>query len=457
MKDYFSLVISFPGIDFDQFMSKSISSNPTHHAHLYSKREEIELRIYYESKTYFGRKLSLWASKINWKDFGSFITSSDENQNHRLKKVDFSNSSLLGITTGTAQIEGNLEYVSINIDSIKMYWSPSETEQNSAEFYFNDNGFNIVSEYYAPLFGSEGEFKISRMKGLDEFYKIGMSEFRPEFEFPYKDNKNGRESKITKEPILKFRYKEAISELEVYKYAEIIRLLASFYLHCEVDYSFSRIRMPQFTITLKKIQKVKQTSNSTGLASFKIYWNFHEFMKSNWEQFAFNNFLKLSKVIDLFNQSFQVDDNSMFLIRYNIIEICMGGNKIKEEKFQFNVGNAEKNKIYKEVTLLLLRTIKPEDHKDFLKKLKVAKDKLTFKPMKSPLLIFLENQRLMPSTFPLSLDEIKGIRDSLTHGSLDKINHCQLEKANTLLYRITGILILNLLGISEWTLETNIG
>jgi hypothetical protein len=52
--------------------------------------------------------------------------------------------------------------------------------------------------------------------------------------------------------------------------------------------------------------------------------------------------------------------------------------------------------------------------------------------------------------------KIKDIRDKLTHGSINKINHDQLEIANILLYRITGILILNLLGINEWTLDTKI-
>lgn len=121
MKDYYCFEISFPTIDFDSFMSNSEKSISIHHAHLFSKENEIEIRIFFESKTYFGRKLSIWASRINWRDFGSFIQSSKESQNDRLKKIDFSNSALLGMTNGTDQYEGNLEYVSIKIDSVKFY------------------------------------------------------------------------------------------------------------------------------------------------------------------------------------------------------------------------------------------------------------------------------------------------------------------------------------------------
>jgi hypothetical protein len=455
MKDFFCFEISFPGIDFDKYMSKSTKTDIKHTAHLYSSKDEIELRIFYESKTYFGRKLSIWASQ-NWKDFGSSIKTSAENQNHRLKKIDFSDSSLLKAVNGSKQFESNLEYISLIIDSIKMYWAPSESDQNSGEFYLDDNGFNIVSEYYVPLLEFEDGFKIRRMYGMDEFYQIDMTEFRPEFEFPHWDKKDNREIKIIKEPIIKFKYKKAITELEAYKYAEIVRLLSSFYLHAEVNYTFSRIRLPQHTIIVKKIQNLKPPLYSGGFESFKNYWNFDEFMKWNWKLNVVKNFKKLSKVIDLFNQSFHVDENSKFLIRFNIIEICMGGIKKVEEKFKSDLSNTEKNKIYKEASLLLLKTVREQDQKDFLEKLKVAKKNLAFKPKISPLLDFFEGQNLSPTTFPITVNEIKSIRDNLTHGSLSKINQKQLEKANILLYRISGILIFNLLGIDQWTLNINL-
>lgn len=317
-------------------------------------------------------------------------------------------------------------------------------------------GFNIVSEFYASLWGSNGEFKINRMKGMDEFYQIGKAEFRPEFNFVFADDKRNSETKITKEPMLKFRYKENITEEEAIKYAEIICLLASFYNHLKIDYTLSRIHLLQHTIIIKKIHKKSIADSFGGLSEFKNYWDFHKFMQSNWKQHALKNFKKLSKVIELFNQSLAVDNSSSFLIRFNIIEICMGGIKITDEKFQSDLSETGKQKIFSEASTILLKMIKPNDHKDFLAKWEAVKNKLAYKPMKSPLLTFFKSQKLTPSKFPISVDEIKDIRDKITHGSINKIKHDKLEKANKLLYRITGILILNLLGIDEWTLDTEI-
>jgi hypothetical protein len=113
MKDYFCFEVSFPSIDFDSFMINSEKSSISHHAHIFSRKDEIEIRIFFESKTYFGRKLSIWTSYINWGDFGSFLNTSNENQNSRLKKIDLSDSTLLQIKSGTDQYEGTLEYVSL--------------------------------------------------------------------------------------------------------------------------------------------------------------------------------------------------------------------------------------------------------------------------------------------------------------------------------------------------------
>lgn len=456
MKDYFCFEITFPSVDLDNFMSNSEKSALSHHAHIFSRKHEIEVRILYESKTYFGRKLSLWASHINWRDFGSYIKTSNENQNNKLNKIDLSDSTLLEITNGTDQYEGNLQYVSIKVDFVRFYWIASESNLNSAEFYFDNEGFKIVSEYYPPLLGFNGDFKIQRYTKMDEYYKIGKAEFRPEFDFSVSDNKNSRETIIIKEPLLKFKYQKGITEDLVFKYSNIISLVTSFYLHSKTNFTFSRIRLPEYTITTRKIQKENAPYQYGGLTSFKIHWNFHEFMQADWKNSAIKNYSKLSKIIDLFNQSLQVDNYSKFLIRFNIIEICMSGTRVLDEKFQPNLNEIDETNIYKKVTSLLLKTIKKDEQNDFLAKWDGVKNKLKYKPIKSPLLCFFEAQNLNPAKFPISVNSMKSLRDKLIHGSINSINELQLETANVLLYRITGILILNMLGINDWTLDTKI-
>ena len=74
--------------------------------------------------------------------------------------------------------------------------------------------------------------------------------------------------------------------------------------------------------------------------------------------------------------------------------------------------------------------------------------------MKNQLISFLESQNLDPTTFPVKIGDLKELRDNITHGSIDKVNAEQLRQANILLYRINGILILNLMGIKDWKLNT---
>lgn len=163
----------------------------------------------------------------------------------------------------------------------------------------------------------------------------------------------------------------------------------------------------------------------------------------------------ISKAIELFNQALLVDSNSEFLIRYNIIEIC---NSIKQEANKFNFilkGNAKKKK-FKDALDLLLETVDSNEQEQFKNKWTSLMGKLEYRPMTSPLVKFLESQNLNISEFPISVSELKELRDNITHGSIEKTDRELLRKANKLLYRINGILILNLIGIKEWELDTEL-
>lgn len=163
----------------------------------------------------------------------------------------------------------------------------------------------------------------------------------------------------------------------------------------------------------------------------------------------------LSKAITLFNQSHLVDDSSAFLIRYNIIEIC-DKQKSKNVKFTFALNKRQTKAKQDEALNKLLETINENEHEEFKKRWQNVQSLLQNKPMKNQLASFLESQNLDPKTFPIGLYDLKELRDNITHGSIDKVNAEQLRQANILLYRISGILILNLMGIKEWKLNTKI-
>jgi hypothetical protein len=463
MSEFHCLDIEFPDVDFNLYFIKAKTEvKQIHHAHLYTRQDEIELRIFYEDSSYFGEKLANWLSSIDSKKFGSFIkvNLTQNHTNERLQKIDLSDTQLSGISNGSNYYEGDEKYVVVKIDTVKFYWNPNEENKNTAEFYLDDKGFRIVQPFYGifsskTFFKNDGKFEINRMKGSTKFYKLGKSSFRPEFNVYSKDNKKDRTASIIKEPKIQFKYQKEITEKESIFYGNIVLMLASFYHHIKIDYTVRRIHLAESTITIKNIEQKNYFDTSGSLWGFEIHWNFNKFLQSSWQKETIKNFELISKAVTLFNQSHLVDNSSAFLIRYNIIEIC-DKQKQNKEKFTLLLSKSQRKTKQKEALEKLLETIKTDEHGAFKERWGNIQTLLQNKPMKNQLVSFLESQNLDPTTFPIDIRELKELRNNITHGSIDKVDLEQLRKANILLYRISGILILNLMGIKEWKLNTEI-
>jgi hypothetical protein len=236
MSDFHCLDIEFPNVDFSPYYIKGKTEiSKVHHAHLYTKQDEIELRIFYDDSSYFGEKLATWVSKIDSKKFGSFIKVeiTKNHTNERLQKFDLSEAKLCGFTNSSNFYEDNKKYVVVKIDYVKFYWNSNEEELNTAEFYLDDKGFRVVKPFYGnfgpkTFFKNDGKFEINRMNDSNKFYKLGKSSFRPEFNVYSKDNKKDRTATIVKEPKIQFKYKSGITEKEAILYGDVVLMLASF-------------------------------------------------------------------------------------------------------------------------------------------------------------------------------------------------------------------------------------
>jgi hypothetical protein len=149
---YYCLDIEFPGVDFDVFYIESqMKIEKVHHAHLYSKKDEIELRFFYEDSSYFGEKLGEWLREN--KDIGTFmkVNLTPNDRNDRVQKIDLSDSKWCSILGGMGYYQDNNKYIIVKIDTVKFYWEPNPAIKNSAEFYLDDKGFNVVNPFYAYL------------------------------------------------------------------------------------------------------------------------------------------------------------------------------------------------------------------------------------------------------------------------------------------------------------------
>lgn len=151
MSNYYCLDIEFVNVDFSSYYVKSKTEiSKTHHAHLYANKDEIELRIFYDDRTYFGERLMDWSSKTDWSKFGLFlkVALTKNQKNRRLQKVDLSEAKLLGSSCNSDYYENGERYVIVRIDTVKLYWNPVESEKHTAEFYLDDKGFRVVEPFY---------------------------------------------------------------------------------------------------------------------------------------------------------------------------------------------------------------------------------------------------------------------------------------------------------------------
>ncbi len=463
MSDFYCLDIEFPNVDFDPFFIKGKAEiEKVHRAHLFANGSEIVLNFYYDSRTYFGEKLSTWIDSIDCQKFGSFLKVDVANTigNSRLIKVDLSHAEFISCTNSTEFYEGRFKYVQVKINTARFYWEPNDNEKLFGEFYLDDKGFRIVEPFYSFLWTetsstNSGKFSITRMSDSKKFYKIGNSTFRPEFNFVSKDNRKNRTATIIKEPKIHFKYNLGITEKEAIFYGDVVLMLASFYHHIKIDYILRRIHLPEYTITIKNVEEKSNLEIVGNLWSFGIFWDFNKFLERSWQKETIKNYFLISKAITLFNQSHLVDDSSSFLIKYNILEIC-DKQKTNNEKFNFILSEKSIKIKQEEALNLLLKTIDPVESEKFKNRWQNILPLLQYKPMKNQMVTFLESQGLKPDTFPVSIKNLKELRNNITHGSIDKVNLELLRKANILLYRICGILILNLMGVKDWKLNTKI-
>jgi hypothetical protein len=458
MEIFYCLDIAFPNVDFDVYDPSAENLPPSHHAHLYLKKNAIHLKIFYKAETHFDKKFSKW--RLNWDKFGSYTLISNDFNNNGPQRIDLASSGMVQATFG-GEIENGLSYFTVSLNSAKLYWGPESDHINTADFFLNNIGFRMVSNFYAPLFpwAKDNEFKFHRMKGSEDFFKWGKVTFRPEFEFVAKDHKNREPAKIYKKPKLHFSFPDGVDENEILRVAELVQSIGSFYYHSDIEHQFSKIYFKDVTIAHHQIQTDGPMAQVGGLSSFgldRLNISFSSFLKRDLQESAVKNHKKLALAIRLFNQSQIIGGSSRFLIRFNIIEIFMGKPQETPETFDITVDEQTFNNKCTLAVEPLLDAIQEDQREDFRKKWEISLHKLRNKPIGSPIEKYLRNEGLPVDDFPITVKELYKLRSSLTHGSVQNANGDKLEIANKLLYSISGILILNHLGIHDWKLFTDI-
>lgn len=222
-----------------------------------------------------------------------------------------------------------------------------------------------------------------------------------------------------------------------------------------IDYTVSKIRFVENTIITKKIEKKVGLNSPGNFFGLRNFWKFDDVMNSDWQKSALDNHEKLTVVISRFLHAKDVYDSSKFLIYYSIIEYLKGLDKEIKTEFSL-IEKKEKNTKCNEAINILIELVPKEEIEEFKIKLDSIKGDLKYRYMRHPLEEFLSKNNIQLKNCSINIKKLIAIRNSLIHGSSKVINYDEIEKANILLYRITGILILKLIGINEYKLDLNI-
>lgn len=423
------------------------------HSHLYISNSSIEIKIFIDSSTNIDRDFMIWSNSNNYLD--KLIEVKISEKEKILQKIDISNSRYKSVKS--KEFLNQNSFFTISLDQIyidKKY----EYEDNigTAKVFLNDDGFDLVKTFYSYFFMDKKHenFSIRRMNGMDSYYNIGEIKFRPEFDYNYTNSKDDKTFTIEKIPILKFTFPTTTDDQSLINAIKIACTICSFYQGNLIDFyritAFKSGSILSLTKMIKKGSGLKITSINFILHSHGI----NDFLLYNWSENFLLSQKKIEKAIENYIHSRLVDINSKFLLLYNIIEVLMAGKSITNEKFNVIVSDTEKKQIYDNAFIELKKTIAEGDYVDFENKWNTVKNKISFKPMKSPLEEFLKENNIEEKNLKISIDKLKQIRDKITHGSVNKLKPNIVESANKVLYEIAIKLILNQLGLKKsWIKE----
>ncbi len=453
-----NITVSFKDLNLDSFYTSASKIAEVFEAKLYVLDEQIRLDVYFNIDCALGRKFGMWLQDIDHIRAGRFIKFESSAERH-LNRIDFSDYSIFAVHSPFIGDSNKVQVMKIYLDGVKFYWQSQKIFDNCAYFYFDDNAFHLISEYY-PRFdtitGEENKFHLSRMEGTECEYQFGPISFKPQFNVDFKDDRANREISLIKKPLLKISFNNDISELEIRQYAESIKLLASFYSHKNIEFLWTKIFKGDDEIAEKRFQKKFVSNHDLGLRYWGVNLDFHKLMTTQWQTHFSENKELLEKIIPLFNQSNIVDANSSLLIRYSILETCISyynKKKGKSTKKEFSF-NDDKNQLWEEAFEKLQSSVIDTEKADFKKRWGDIQANLKKKPMRSELNSYISDLQIDLSDFPIQMKDIKTMRNDLSHGSIESINENSVKQANLLLFGIIGIIILKSLGINDFDLIT---
>ena len=96
----------------------------------------------------------------------------------------------------------------------------------------------------------------------------------------------------------------------------------------------------------------------------------------------------------------------------------------------------------------MLKYLDKSEHEDFKKKWSGVSKALKYKTMTSDIESFFHSKNISLDELPIKFKRIKQVRDNITHGSISA-KEKEVAEINILLYKLSGLLILDILQIKN--------
>nr|WP_199003493.1 hypothetical protein [Flavobacterium sp. ASV13] len=433
MNDYYCLDLKFK----DQKISSKV-----HHTHLFVSDEKIFFQIIDDDfNSQVDTFYSMSANALGYFEDNFEIVKTEI-------EIRFEKSKIYKVISFENDERHN--YFTVFIDNICLIRPNTYKDYiGEGKAVLNENGLKVVNLFYSYFTNlkNKNDFSISRMNGMSDFYSFKEMEFRPELDFLSNEKRGSRKFTITKIPTINFKFKNLIYE-EILIYNKIICTFLSFCFGVRITIKKIVYRTEQDIYILRNTAP----NNKIYISDFSVIFNLLEenyniekILKTNWFDYFLSNEAKINKAIDNYLHSREVELSSAFLLLFNIIEIFNINQT--QEKFQFN-GLKQEN--FSKAYELIRESLIDDEEVNLLKnKWDGLINKISIKPLKSPLEETLKTNNINSLAFGFSFKKLKETRDKLTHGSVNSIKEEDLKLQIYCLRKIAISLILSNLGLKN--------
>lgn len=433
VKEYFCISL--------KFKDDKISSN-TFHAHLYASNEEMYIQIIdNEVGSQIDRYFTMSKGALGLFEDNFEITETEIS-------LFFDESRIYKVTS--FQTDTQNTFFTIYVSKIALIFPNKHKEFiNEGKAFLNKNGLKAVNTFYSFFanYNDKNEFSISRMQGMEDFYKTKQISFRPELEFTNNEKRGSEEFTVKKIPTINYQFVNLDFELTK-KTLQIICNFLSFCFGIRIIFEKLTYR------TEEEIFIYRDTSpnNKTFVSDFSTIfyhleknYNIQKILKTDWHVNYLAKEKQFNKSIDNYLHSREVGLTASFLLLFNIIEVF--NTKQEIEKFEFKESKEENfNKAFE----IFSKSLKNDKDSVLLKdKWNGLINRIEIKPLKSPLEETLRLNSINPLDFGHSFGKLKKTRDKLTHGSVSSIKEKELKSQIFCLRKITSRLILANLGLKS--------